>query len=77
MPMASTIPNNDRLFSEKPSIAMNANVPTSATGTATIGISVARQFCKKIRTTRKTRTKASTSVLTTSWIDSSTNTVVS
>ena len=37
MPIASTRPNSDRLLSEKPSIAMTANVPISDTGTATIG----------------------------------------
>ena len=77
MPMASTRPNSDRLFSEKPSAAMTANVPTSDTGTAIIGMIVARQFCRKTSTTMKTRTIASISVWKTSLIDSSMNTVVS
>ena len=62
MPMASTRPNSDRLFSEKPSSAMTAKVPISDTGTATMGMMVARQFCRKTSTTMKTRTNASNSV---------------
>src|SRR5262245_53317081 len=77
MPIASTRPNIDRLFSEKPNIDMPANVPTSDTGTATIGITVVRQSCRKISVTRNTSTNASNSVCTTPLIDSSTNTVVS
>src|SRR5215213_8242848 len=44
IPIASTSPNNERLLSEKPSSASTANVPISDTGTAIMGISVARQF---------------------------------
>ena len=77
MPMASTSPNSDRLLREKPSPAMTAKVPISDTGTATIGMIVARQFCKKTSTTIKTRMKASISVCMTLAIDSSTKTVVS
>src|ERR1700759_523127 len=62
MPIASTNPNNDRLLSEKPKSAITANVPTSDTGTATIGIIVARQFCKNTSTTMNTSTNASISV---------------
>src|SRR5262245_25166513 len=77
MPIASTMPNSDRLLSEKPNMVMTANVPTSETGTATIGMIVARQFCKKTSTTINTSTNASISVWTTLMIDSCTNTVVS
>ena len=56
---------------------MTANVPTMDTGTAIIGMSVARQFCRKTSTTMTTRTIASSSVWKTSWIDSSMNGVVS
>ena len=62
MPIASTSPNSERLLSEKPSIAMTANVPTSETGTATIGMIVALQFCRNTSTTMNTRMKASISV---------------
>ena len=43
MPIASTSPKSDRLLSENPSMAMMANVPTSDTGTAIMGMIVARQ----------------------------------
>ncbi len=39
---------------EKPSTGNSANVPTTATGTVSSGISVARQFCRKTNTTRIT-----------------------
>ena len=42
--MASTRPKSDSVFTEKPSAGNTMNVPMSDTGTATIGISVARQF---------------------------------
>ncbi|OLC65648.1 MAG: hypothetical protein AUH79_07290 [Betaproteobacteria bacterium 13_1_40CM_4_64_4] len=63
MPIARTSPKSERLFSEKPSMAMTKNVPTSETGTSIIGSSVARQSCRNTRTTMKTRTNASKSVL--------------
>ncbi len=47
------------------------------TGTASIGISVARQLWRKRNTTSVTRIIASTSVIVTSWIDALTNGVVS
>src|SRR3984893_18039018 len=77
MPMAKTSPNNDRLFKLNPRAAMTANVPMSDTGTAIMGMMVARQFCRNTKTTIRTRMIASNSVLYTSWIDSLTNTVVS
>ena len=77
MPIASTSPNKDRLFSENPNKAMTANVPINDTGTAIIGMIVARQSWRKTSTTINTRMKASISVLKTSWIDSFTKTVVS
>jgi hypothetical protein len=49
----------------------------SDTGTAANGITVARQLCRKRNTTRNTRIIASTSVITTSRIETSTNMVVS
>ena len=77
MPIASTSPNSDRLFSEKPNNAIQANVPISETGTATIGMIVARQFCRNTSTTMNTRTNASIRVCSTLVIDSCTKTVVS
>jgi len=43
-PMASTKPNSESVLTEKPNNGNTMNVPTSDTGTASIGISVARQF---------------------------------
>ena len=77
IPMASTRPNSERLLREKPNSRIAANVPTSDTGTAIIGMIVARQSCRKTRTTMNTRTTASKSVFQTSRMLSSTNTVVS
>ena len=57
--------------------AMAANVPTTATGTATSGMSDDRQFCRKTSTTTATRTTASKSVSKTSRMDSLMNGVVS
>ena len=77
IPIASTSPNSERLLNEKPSSRITAKVPTSETGTAAIGTSVARHCWRKTSTTTKTSTVASKSVLMTSRIDSSTKTVVS
>ena len=77
IPIASTSPNSDRLFSEKPNAAITANVPTIATGTAISGITAARQFCRKTITTMATRITASRSVEKTSFTDSRMNGVVS
>ncbi len=56
---------------------MTANVPTIATGTATRGIRVDRQFWRKTSTTRATRITASRRVRKTSPTDSRMNGVVS
>ena len=77
IPIASTRPKSERLLRLKPNAAMNTNVPTIATGTATSGISVARQFCRNRSTTRATSRIASRSVLSTSAFDSSMKGVVS
>ncbi len=77
MPMASTRPNIDSVLTEKPSSGKKMNVPTSDTGTVSSGMSVARKFCRKMKTTRVTRMIASTKVLTISWIEACTEGVVS
>ncbi len=46
MPIASTRPNSDRLFSVKPNAAMKKKVPISDTGMATSGMIAARQVCR-------------------------------
>ena len=62
---------------EKPKMLMTANVPNTTTGTANVGIIVARQFCKNRNITIKTKMIASIKVLTTLLIESSINGVVS
>ena len=76
-PMASTSPNSDRVLMEKPRSGNTMNVPTRATGTASVGISVALKPCKKMKTTMTTRISASTRVLTISFMPSLTARVVS
>ena len=70
MPIASTMPKSEMLFKENPNAAIAANVPISETGTAMSGMSVARQDCRKSRTTRITSAIASKSVCTTEVTDS-------
>ena len=77
MPMASTRPKSVMELIENPNICMPKNVPMMDTGTASAGMSVARQLCRKMNTTRNTSTIASTSVCTTSSMEASTNGVVS
>ena len=68
--MASTMPNMvSVLMREAEAPTAPPNVPSSTTGTAMVGISVARQFCRNRNITRNTSTMASTRVLTTSSIE--------
>ncbi len=76
-PMASTSPNIDSVLIEKPTAAMTPNVPSSTTGTAMVGTSVALMFCRNSSITRKTSATPSNSVLTTSVMEVLTNGVVS
>ena len=77
MPMASTRPNMLVMLMEKPSSGNSAKVPTMATGTVSSGISVARQFCRKRKTTIITSPMASNNVIITSLMAARTNTVES
>ena len=77
MPIASTMPNSVSVLIEKPSRYRPAKVPISDTGTASIGISVARQVCRKTKTTASTISAASTIVVSTSLIEAETKRVVS
>ena len=77
MPIASTRPSSDSTLIEKPISGKNMNAPISETGTVISGMSVARQFCRKTKTTMMTRTIASNSVCTISVMPSSTGSVVS
>ena len=76
-PIASTMANIVSMLIEKPSAASTPKVPSSTTGTAMVGISVARKFCRNRYITRNTSTIASISVLITPWIETRTNGVVS
>ena len=71
------MPKSVNVLIENPNSFTNANVPTSETGIVMAGISVVRQFCRKRNITRTTNATASTSVVTTSRIDSATTVVVS
>ena len=62
MPMASTSASRDTVLAEYPSTSSTAKVPIRLTGTAMIGISVARRLPRNRNTTTATRTKASSSV---------------
>ena len=76
-PIASTRPNIVSMLSVKPVAFRMANVPSNTTGTATVGMSVARQFCRKRNITMITRMIASISVFTTSFMAAFTKGVVS
>jgi hypothetical protein len=60
---------------ENPSRCSAANVPTIDTGTASNGITDARQVCRNRMTTSTTSSTASNRVCTTALIESRTNTV--
>ncbi len=62
---------------EKPKAASTPKVPSKTTGTASVGIKVARMFCKNRYMTIKTSTIASIRVLITSSIEIFTKGVVS
>ncbi len=76
-PMASTRANMVSTLMENPTADRMPNVPKSTTGTAMVGIRVARQFCRNRKITRKTRMMASARVFTTSPMDFWMNGVVS
>ena len=76
-PIASTIANMVSMFTDMPSAASTPKVPSSTTGTAIVGIRVARKFCRNRYMTRNTRTIASIRVMTTPSIEMRTNGVVS
>ncbi len=62
MPIASTRPNSVSTLIENPSSHSTAKVPMIDTGTATSGISDARQVCRNSTTTITTSRIASSSV---------------
>ena len=76
-PMDSAMPNMVSVLIEKPKAASTPKVPNNTTGTAMVGMSVARAFCRNRNMTRNTSTTASNRVFTTSMIEVRTNGVVS
>ena len=76
-PMATTMPNSVRLLIENPASDRIPQVPSSTTGTAIVGISVARRLCRNRYMIPNTSTTATSRVTATSWIESRTNGVVS
>jgi hypothetical protein len=75
MPMARTSPNSESVLNEMPTALMTANVPTSETGIARMGIPAARQVCRNRITTSTTGIIASHSVSTTASIENWMNSV--
>src|SRR5689334_10780553 len=73
IPIASTKANKVSRLMVNPNNCKKKKVPTIATGTAIAGMSVERRSCKKINTTMETNMKASISVSTTFFIDTSKN----
>ncbi|OPX97952.1 MAG: hypothetical protein A4E60_03139 [Syntrophorhabdus sp. PtaB.Bin047] len=65
-PMDKTMANIVSMLMEKPNNPSTAKVPSRTTGTAMVGISVARMFPMKSHIIRKTRRIASKRVLITS-----------
>ncbi len=76
-PVASVKPNSVSVLIEKPNIFIKKNVPISETGIVIAGISVVRQSWRNKKITSTTRKTAISSVITTSRIDSRTNSVES
>ncbi|TWG86306.1 hypothetical protein L602_002100000950 [Cupriavidus gilardii J11] len=68
-PVAMVSAISDRLFSEKPARYITVKVPISDTGTATLGISVARTLRRNRNTTMMTSATDSISVCSTSRSD--------
>ena len=64
------MPKSVSVLIEKPSSLTNAKVPMSDTGIVIAGMIVLRQSCRNRNMTRTTSTIASSSVLTTSRIES-------
>jgi len=77
MPMARTMPKRVSMLMENPKSSMPVKVPMIETGTARMGMMVARRLCRNRKTTMMTSRHASKKVLTTSLMEARTNLVVS
>ena len=75
--MASTMANMVNILMENPKALRTPKVPRMTTGTAMVGINVARKFPMNRYMIRNTRKMASNRVLTTSSMATATNGVVS
>ena len=75
MPIASTIASSVTVLAENPSASSTAKAPIRLTGTAMVGMIVARRLPRKKNTTMTTRTNASPRVFSTSAMVSVTNSV--
>ena len=76
-PITSTNPNSVSVFTDIPNASRNANVPTSETGIASAGISVARQLPRNSHVIPTTSRNVSTIVHAISRIEAATNVVES
>ncbi len=76
-PMARIMPNSVSMLIEKPSMNMPMKVPMIDTGTARIGMIVARSDCRNTNTTNTTSKTASKKVCTTFSIEFNVNRLVS
>ena len=76
-PIASTMANMVSMLMEKPKNPSTAKVPRMTTGTAMVGMRVARMLPRNSHITRNTSTMASKRVRTTSSMATSMNRVVS
>ena len=76
-PMARTSPKRERELMENPSIGKKMKVPRRDTGTVSAGINVVLKLCRKMKTTRITKSSASHSVVMISLMPARTESVVS
>ncbi len=77
MPMASTSASRVTVLAENPTASRTAKVPIRLTGTATVGMMVARSLPRNRNTTITTRTNASARVFSTSRMVSETKVLLS
>ena len=75
--MATTRASSETVLAEKPMAASTAKAPIRLTGTAMVGMMVARRLPRNRKTTITTRTNASMMVLITSCTVSRTKSVLS
>jgi hypothetical protein len=67
------MPKSESVLIDPPVSASTAKVPNTETGIASTGMIAARQLCKKMKTTSTTSATAMRRVISTSWIEYSTN----